>query len=435
MNIVIVGAGIAGLTAAHDLAKAGHTVTVYEAGAQAGGLASGFRDERWEWPLERFYHHLFETDAAIRGLVDTIGFADRLFFRAPVTAQWWNGRGYALDGPLPVLRFPGMPLPDRARFGAAIAYLKYATNDWRALEQTTAAAWTRRRMGERAYRALIRPLLEGKFGPYADEVNMAWLWARFKARSFKLGYFVGGFQGFADALLAYVRGQGVAVRLGTPIAALTPQAEGGWQVATAAGETENVDTVIVTGAPGLLSKLAPQLPERYLGQLKQLRSMGAVVMTLALTQPLTENLYWINMPKDQFPFLALVEHTNFVAPEHYGGDRLVYCGDYLDPSHEYFRLSEGELLERFLPALKVVNPRFERSWVRTFWLHREPYAQPIVPVNHSRNIPALATPLPGLFWASMSQVYPWDRGTNFAVELGQDVARAAIDYATVRSRT
>jgi protoporphyrinogen oxidase len=139
------------------------------------------------------------------------------------------------------------------------------------------------------------------------------------------------------------------------------------------------------------------------------------------------------MPKDQFPFLALVEHTNFIEPAHYGGDHLIYCGDYLDPSHEYFRLTQDELLERFLPALKIVNPRFERAWVRAGWLHREPYAQPIVTVNHSRNIPPLATPLPGLYWASMSQVYPWDRGTNFAVELGQRVAREVIEYQGRRS--
>jgi protoporphyrinogen oxidase len=428
MRIAIVGAGIAGLTAAYDLVQAGHIVSVYEAGAQAGGLASGFRDERWEWPLERFYHHLFETDTAIRRLVDAIGFSDRLFFRAPVTSQWWNGRAWALDGALPVLRFPALPFPDRVRFGATIAYLKYATNDWRTLEQTTAVAWTRRWMGNHAYRVLIRPLLEGKFGPYVDEVNMAWLWARFKARSFKLGYFAGGFQAFCDALLDRVRKLGADVLLSTPITALAQQ-PGGWRVSPAGGEPGDFDAVIVTGAPGLLGKLAPQLPPGYLGQLKGLRSMGAVVMTIALRQPLTDGLYWINMPKDQFPFLALVEHTNFIGSEHYGGDHLIYCGDYLDPSHEYFRLSDGDLLERFLPALKLVNPRFERAWVRKFWLHREPYAQPIVPVGHSRNIPPLATPLPGLFWASMSQVYPWDRGTNFAVELGQSVAREVAAFS------
>jgi protoporphyrinogen oxidase len=428
MKVGIIGAGIAGLTAAHDLAKVGHRVTVYEAADHAGGLASGFRDERWEWPLERFYHHLFETDAAIRGLVDTIGFGQQLFFRSPVTAQWWRGRGYALDGVLPVLRFPAMPLLDRVRFGATIAYLKYATNNWRELERETAAAWTQRWMGERAYRALIRPLLEGKFGPYVDEVNMAWLWARFKARSFKLGYFVGGFQAFSDALLAYVQRQGVAVHLATPIAALDALPEGGWRITPPGGAAEDYDALIVTGSPGLLSKLAPQLPSSYLGQLKALRSMGAVVMTIALRHPLTGGIYWLNTPKDQFPFLALVEHTNFISPERYGGDHLLYCGDYLEPAHEYFRLSQDELLERFLPALKIVNPRFERAWVRAAWLHREPYAQPIVTVNHSRNIPPLATPLPGLYWASMSQVYPWDRGTNFAVELGQRVAREVGDY-------
>lgn len=455
MKVAIVGAGIAGLTAAHELTRAGHTVSVYETGAQAGGLASGFRDERWDWPLERFYHHLFTTDTAIKQLVGAIGFSDRLFFRSPSTAQWWNGRGHPIFGGAPSLRLPGfgrLPLPglvatgistlsypglsplNRVRMGAVGAYLKFFARDWRALEKTTAAHWTRRWMGEDVYRAFVHPLLEGKFGPYAEEVNMAWFWARLKARSFQLGYFVGGFQGFADALLAHVRRQGATVRLNAPIGSLAPLPAGGWRAAPLQGAPEDVDAVIVTGSPGLLSKLAPQLPAHYLGRLKQLRSMGAVVMTIALTQPLTENLYWVNMPKDQFPFLALVEHTNFIEPEHYGGDRLIYCGDYLDPSHEYFQLSEEALLERFLPALKAVNPRFERSWARKYWLHREPYAQPIVPVNHSRNIPALATPLPGLFWASMSQVYPWDRGTNFAVELGQDVARVVLDFGATLQR-
>ncbi len=443
MRIAIVGAGIAGLTAAHELIMRGHAVTVYEAAPHAGGLASGFRDERWEWPLERFYHHLFTTDTAIRALAEDIGFGDNLFFRRQVTAQWWRGRGHTIMGgrgevpdllstALSVLTFPMLSVPDRVRMGAVAAYLNFLARDWRSLERAPAASWTRYWMGEKVYQAFVRPLLEGKFGPYTGEVNMAWLWARLKARSFKLGYVAGGFQGFIDALLAYVRQEGVTVLLNTPITALASSPHGGWCLTPDPGAgvgPHNYDAVIVTGSPALLRRLVPQLPPAYLAQLGMLRSMGAVVLTIALTRPLTEGVYWMNLPKDEFPFLALVEHTNFIDPAHYGGDHLVYCGDYLDPAHEYFHLTQDELLHRFLPALTKVNPRFDPSWVRASWLHRETYAQPIVPVGHSRAIPPFDTPLPGLFWASMSQVYPWDRGTNFAVELGQRVARAVVQQA------
>ena len=156
--------------------------------------------------------------------------------------------------------------------------------------------------------------------------------------------------------------------------------------------------------------------------------MGAVVMVLALKHQLSEEgYYWYNLPKSAgYPFLALVEHTNYVGAEHFSGDRIVYMGDYLEPEHEYFRLSQEELLERFLPALKKFNPEFERDWVRKVWLFRTPYAQPVSLVNHSKNIPAIQTPVEGVYFASMSQVYPWDRGTNFAVEIGRRAARMMI---------
>jgi protoporphyrinogen oxidase len=153
--------------------------------------------------------------------------------------------------------------------------------------------------------------------------------------------------------------------------------------------------------------------------------MGAVVMVISLKQQLsTQGYYWYNMPKSAgFPFLALVEHTNFLSPEYFGGEHIVYMGDYLDPDHEYFHLSQEELLERFLPALQRINPNFKPDWVRKAWLFRTKYAQPVPLLNHSKNIPAIQTPVPGLYFASMSQVYPWDRGTNFAVEIGRRAAR------------
>ena len=176
-----------------------------------------------------------------------------------------------------------------------------------------------------------------------------------------------------------------------------------------------------------MAKLAPDLPESYSASLKALKSMGAVVLVITLDRQLTQ-YYWHNLPKEAgFPFLALVEHTNYMDSEHYGGDHILYCGDYLEPDHEYFSLGKEELLERFLPALTRFNPDFDRSWVKDTWLWKTAYAQPVPPVNHSQNIPPLRTPLPGLYFASMSQVYPWDRGTNFAVEIGRRVAGMVME--------
>ena len=159
--------------------------------------------------------------------------------------------------------------------------------------------------------------------------------------------------------------------------------------------------------------------------------MGAVVLILALEHQLSESgIYWHNLPKEAgFPFLALVEHTNYLSPQFFGGDHLIYCGDYLVPDHEFFELSEDELLERFVGSLTRFNKSFKTDWIRDHWLFRTRYAQPVPPLNHSENIPDLATPIDGLWLASMSQVYPWDRGTNFAVEIGRRAARRMLDHA------
>ncbi len=125
--------------------------------------------------------------------------------------------------------------------------------------------------------------------------------------------------------------------------------------------------------------------------------------------------------------MAVVEHTNFVSAENFGGDHIVYVGDYLEPEHEYFRLTQDELLERFAPHLKKFNPDFNIDWVKKVWLSRAAYAQPVPLVNHSKNIPAIQTPIEGLYFASMSQVYPWDRGTNFAVEIGRKAAQMMME--------
>lgn len=426
MKIAVIGAGPAGLAAAFDFARAGHDVSCYEASGQVGGLAGGFKAEGWDWSLEKYYHHWFQSDKAIHQIANDLGIQDKLLFPQPVTALFHEGRFYAFDSPISVLKFPGIPLLDRLRFGFVGLYLRLTSN-WKKLEGYKAHDWLTRYLGKRAYQILWEPMLEGKFGEkYYKQVNMAWFWARIHARTRCLGTYTGGFQAFMEALAEGVRNQGGKIHLSEPVLNLEEVEGGKIQLKTPRGE-ETFDRVLTTSSPQVLQKTAPTLPAQYLEKIQELKSLGAVVLVLALKRPLGPGIYWYNLPKKAgFPFLCLVEHTCFISPEHYGGDHLVYCGDYVPEDHPYMKMTEEEVVEAFSPSLARINPDFSREWIKGAWLFRTPYAQPIPFQNHSNNIPQFQTPWKNLYWASMSHVYPWDRGTNFAIEMGRNVAREIL---------
>jgi len=428
-SVAVIGAGIGGLSAAYNLIKAGKKVTVFEASDHVGGLAAGFKEPAWEWSVERFYHHWFASDKYMLRLINELGWSDKVMFPKPITVSYYNGKYYPFDSIISALLYPGLGWGvNKIRFGLVGLYLRL-TENWKHLEQFTADTWMRKWAGNKVYESMWEPMMIGKFGSkYAKEVNMAWLWARLHSRTTRLGTFKGGFQAFADKFAEVIKGLGVELHLGAPVQSIKMNKDAKL-VLVQEGQPEQVfDQVLVTLSPGLLARMAPDLPSLYLQGLLSLKSMGAVVMTISLKHQLSrEGYYWFNIPKTAgYPFLSLVEHTNFVSPDHFGGDHIIYIGDYLEADHEYFNLSQDELLAIYLPHLKKINPSFSPEWIKKSWLSRTAYAQPIPLVNHSTNIPAIQTPIQGLYFASMSQVYPWDRGTNFAVEIGRRAARLMI---------
>ncbi len=427
MKIAIIGAGFGGMAAAYDLKKSGHDVAIFESADYVGGLASGFKEPHWDWSVEKFYHHWFQSDKYMLGLIHELGWEDKVIFPRPLTVMYHKGKFYPFDSILKALLFPGLGFGlDKIRFGFVGLFLRL-TNNWKALEKVTADSWMMKWAGRNVYEKMWKPLLIGKFGPFYRDVNMAWMWARIKARTTRLGTFEGGFQRFADTFAQRLRESAVEIRLGAKVESVRRE-QAGLSVRSD-GKSESFDKVLVTTSPSLMAKLSPDLPKNYLQGLLELKSMGAVVMVLSLKNQLSkEGYYWFNLPKEAgFPMLALVEHTNFVSPEHFGGDHILYAGDYLEAGHEYFSLSDEQLLEKFLPAFQKINPEFSRDWVKKVWVFKTNYAQPVPLLNHSQNIPPIQTPIDGLYFASMSQVYPWDRGTNFAVEIGRRAARLMMD--------
>jgi len=419
MNIAIIGAGYGGMAAAYDLKNAGHNVVIFESANYAGGLAAGFKEPHWKWSVEKFYHHWFQSDSEMLGLIRELGLEDKVIFPRPLTVMFYKNNWYPFDSILNALKFPGLGFGlNKIRFGFVGLFLRL-TKNWQALEKVTAEEWMLKYAGKQVYEKMWKPLLIGKFGPFYKDVNMAWMWARIHARTTRLGTFEGGFQNFSDLFADKLKQMGVEIRLGRAVQSIE-RIDRGLSV-----DGEVFDKVLVTSSPNLMAKLCPELPADYLKGLLELKSMGAVVMTLSLKYQLSKDgYYWFNVPKEEgYPFLALVEHTNYVSKENFGGDHIVYAGDYLELGHEYFTLSDEQLLEKFISAFQKFNPEFKRDWIKKIWVHKTNYAQPVPLVYHSKNIPAIQTPVEGLYFASMSQVYPWDRGTNFAVEIGRRAAR------------
>ncbi len=419
MEYAILGGGALGLMAAYRLAQAGQTVMVFEREPLAGGLAAGFRvGDIW---LEKFYHHLFRSDKTAISIIEELGLGSRLEWIRPRTVSLIGGEIQQLDSPLTLLQFKPWRLAERLRVAAVMVFLKLANPAW--LEGQTADAWLRQWMGKRPYEMLFEPLFIGKFGALYDQIALPWFWARFHDRTTRLGYLKGGFQQLYERLVERISELGGKVLLGTSVERVEQQ-EGRWQVQTDQG-IWNFDRVISTLPTRLTCRLIPALPQDYRDKYDWGQAYGAHCLVLALDRPLTDS-YWINICDRGYPFTGLFEHTNFCAPEEYGGRHLVYLGNYRSMDDALFKMNKEEVMAQFFPALKRIVPDFDASWVQESWLFQAPYAQPIVTTDYRQHIPPLHTPLPNLWVANMFQVYPHDRGQNYSFALGEQVVRAVL---------
>jgi len=421
MRICIIGAGFVGLTAAFKLSQENHQITVFEKEERAGGLAAGFKEKNWEWALERHYHHLFPSDQSIINLAKQVN--QPIIFKKAKTSVFVKNKSYRFDSAVSLISFPHLSLYEKTRLSIALAYLKFSPF-WRPLEKITAYDFSKKTMGQKAFNLLWKPLFDAKFRKYSNQISASWFWARIQKRSAILGYPQGGFEDFIKKITEKCRDYDVKFIFNTPVLKIKKE-KNFFQVISNSQKVYKFDKVICTLPNQIFSKLVDNLPFLYQKKLTSFSGIGAINLVLASQkQLLSDGTYWLNINEKNFPFLSIVEHTNLIDKKHYGDDRIIYIGNYLEPNHPYFSKSAESLLQEFVPFLKKINHSFSTKWIRGIWLFKAPFAQPIIPINYSKKILPFKTPINGLFLANIQQIYPWDRGTNYAVELGERVAYA-----------
>ena len=439
---VVIGGGFTGLTAAWEMAQRGVAVTVLEADPEVGGLAGTFdvNGER----LEKFYHHWFTNDRHVNELVDALGAKGEVLYRPTRTGMYYANNFFKLSTPGDLLRFTPLPFIDRVRLGL-LALRARRVKHWKELEDLTAAEWLKSLGGEKVYKVVWEPLLNGKFGEdVAPEISAVWFWNKLKLRGGSRGkgggevlaYYKGGFAALADRVADAVRALGGEIRLNTPATGLVVE-DGRVTGVETPGGVVAADAVLATQPLPLFADMAaPHVTPAYEASLRRIKYLANVCLVLELDRSLSDT-YWLNVNDPGFPYVAVIEHTNFEPPETYGGRRIVYLSKYLPESHPMFRMSDDELLRFSIPHLKRMFPQFDESWIQGYRVWKARFSQPIVEKRYSTLIPDVQTPIEGLFLGTMAQVYPEDRGTNYAIREGRAVGRlmgAALKRARVGAR-
>ena len=343
-----------------------------------------------------------------------------------------------METPADLIRFKPLGFANRIRAGVTVLWLQREKN-WRKLARVTALDWLRTYAGRQVTDVIWEPLLRGKFDRYYDKVTMAWLWGRVlqrvqsrdrKAGGEVLGYFEGGFRTLLDALETAVRAGGTRIFLNSPVAKLRHDEATGEVVLTRAdGAESRFDRVLVTVPSHILARMIAPYEAHdpdYFRKIRSIDYLDAVVHVFTTHQKFTK-YYWHNVNTPKSPFVVFLSLTNLVGSERFGGLNIYYIGDYVPAEHEYMSMDANALKARWYGELKKMFPDFDPALVRDDAIFRLKNAQHIVDVGfEEEKLVPYQTPCPGVLMSNFSQIYPMDRGTNYAVRDGNRMADLLI---------
>lgn len=428
-DAIIVGAGFTGLSAALELARLGRKVLVLEGDAAPGGLAGTFEFKNGV-TIEKFYHHWFDNDVYVPALVKSLGMEGEIVTMPSRTGMYFNGRQWRLSTPLDLLRFKPLPFIDRIRLGLLVLRVR-RVKDWKPIEHLSIREWLEPLCGANAFRVVWQPLIENKFSVFADAVNAVWMWKKLVLRGStrnstggeQLAYFKGGFGRLAQAMAAEIARLGGEIRYGTRVAGIASEGDKIVALHTPAGDMSGSQYLFTPSFSIIADIFAGTSDEKWLQQLRRVKYLGNVCLVLQLDRSLSDT-YWLNVNDPGFPFVGVIEHTNFDSPKNYDGKHIVFLSRYLAKEDPLWDRGDDEYLDFALGHLRRMFPALERSWVVDFRIWRAEFAQPVTERGYSEYVPGRETPFSNAFISTMAQIYPEDRGTNYAIRDGQAAAVA-----------
>jgi protoporphyrinogen oxidase len=430
-SVAIIGAGYTGLTAAYRLAQAGHKVVVLEKGPVVGGLASDFKMEGGS--LERAYHHIFKTDTSIINLAEELGIKDKIKWHDSSVSLYYDNVLYPFKGALDLIRFKPLHLHNRIRAGLVVLYLQ-KTRNWKKFQKISAYDWMKKYAGKQVTSVIWEPLLKGKFDTYYDKVSMAWLWARVHVRAQsreaggeKLGYFEGGFQTFTDAIIGATKDLGVQIETGVDISSIRSIKNKGVDISI--GKQHRLfDACIATTPSHVFAKLISDdesAKPAYIKQLNSITYLGARILIFSSDQKISP-YYWHNVNDLDLPFLVFINHTKLIDKSNYAGKYVYYIATYVPHDNQLFTCSEDELKKIWFKSLNQIFPKFDKKRIHEIHSFALANAQHIVDLDYATKIPNKTTPLANVYLSNFAQIFPEDRGTNYAVRDGEDIAAKLI---------
>lgn len=427
MKVVIVGAGVMGLSLAVDLLEDGHEVSVLEAAPSPGGMAGSF--DFGGVAAERFYHFICGADDGYFRWLERLGLKRHLTWRRTSMAVFHEGRLYPFGDPLSLMRFEPLSFSARVRYGLHVLQAK-RLRDWRPLEHVSARDWLVEGTGEESYRVVWEPLLRQKFGSHTDSISAAWIWSRIhrlassRNRVFQewLGFLDRGTDVLVSALVDAVRSLGGKIDCGAKVERLN--LDGGRAAGVSVSGVEHAADAVVSTVPlPILTRIGPDLPSDYVDQALALENIGVRCILLKLDKPLTP-YFWVNVNDDSLPLCGLIEYTNLNPSD---GFSLVYSPTYVSRADPEYSRSDEDILEETLQGISVIQPEFDRASVIDYRVFREPYAQPVCPVGFQQKLAPLRTPVTNLVAADTTHLLPHDRSISDSLDLAGKLMAAFRD--------